>query len=43
MAVTYRYTAQVPLVPGPYEIRLVDDLMGQRLRPVGRSMLTVTR
>lgn len=43
MAVTYRYVAHVPLVPGAYEIRLVDDMLGQQLRPVGRSMITVTR
>jgi len=43
MAVTYRYVAHVPLAPGAYEVRLVDDLLGQQLRPVGRSMVTVTR
>ena len=42
MAVTYRYVAHVPLAPGAYEVRLVDDMLGQQLRPVGRSTIVVT-
>jgi hypothetical protein len=39
---SYSYVAHVPLAPGAYEVRLVDDLLGQPLRPVGRSTVEVT-
>lgn len=41
--VTYHYLARVMApAPGPYEVRLVDDVLGQPLRPVGRANVTVT-
>lgn len=41
MAVSYHYVAHVPLAPGVYELRLVDDMLGQQLRPVGRTTISV--
>lgn len=40
--VAYHYVARV-LVPAPghYEVRLVEDLLGQPLRPVGRGTVAV--
>jgi hypothetical protein len=39
--VTYHYVARVTLPPGRYEVRLVDDLLGQALRPIGRGTVEV--
>jgi len=39
---TYQYVARVQIpAPGRYEVRLVDDLLGQPLRPVGRATVSV--
>jgi hypothetical protein len=38
----YHYVSRVLLAPGAYEVRLVDDALGQPLRPVGRSTVRVT-
>ena len=40
--VHYRYVARV-MIPGPgsYEVRLVDDMLGQPPRPVGRRSVSV--
>jgi len=40
--VRYHYVARV-VIPGPgsYEVRLVDDLLGQPPRPVGRRTVSV--
>jgi len=41
-AVTYHYVARVMApAPGQYEVRLVDDMLGQPLRPVGRATVMV--
>lgn len=40
--VQYHYEAIVAVpAPGHYEIRLVDDLLGQPLRPIGRGAVAV--
>ena len=40
--VTYRYMARVMApAPGQYEVRLVDDMLGQPPRPVGRATVAV--
>ena len=42
MQVSYRYVARVQMpVPGQYDVRLVDDMLGQPLRPVGRASVAV--
>ena len=40
--VEYHYEAIVAVpAPGRYEVRLVDDLLGQPLRPIGRGAVAV--
>lgn len=40
--VTYHYMARVMApAPGQYEVRLVDDMLGQPPRPVGRATVAV--
>ena len=40
--VAYHYVARVMApAPGLYEVRLVDDMPGQPMRPVGRATVTV--
>jgi hypothetical protein len=42
MQVSYRYVARVQMpAPGQYDVRLVDDMLGQPLRPVGRGSVAV--
>lgn len=42
MQVNYRYVARVEIAgQGRYEVRLVDDLLGQPMRPVGRASVAV--
>ena len=41
--VAYHYVARVMApAPGQYQVRLVDDMFGQPLRPVGRATVNVT-
>ena len=40
--VAYHYEANVIVpAPGGYEVRVVDDLLGQPLRPIGRAAVAV--
>lgn len=40
--VAYHYVARLMApAPGQYEVRLVDDMLGQPPRPVGRATVTV--
>lgn len=39
--VSYHFVARVTLTPGRYEVRVVDDMLGQSLRPVGRRSVVV--
>jgi hypothetical protein len=40
--IVYRYAMQVDIpVPGQYEVRLVDEKLGQAPKPIGRATVTV--